>query len=129
MALAHLVNAQEDELICDFAEYYHIYNYMQYGARYAATLTVGLPDASRTKRKLMNQQATVEQMLLATIADYTSLLFWSKTKDAEEGKNRPKSLLNRILGNKEEEDESNVQAFDSVDAFEEARAKLLHRED
>jgi len=43
----------EDELICDMAEIYHIYDYRAMKARYIATLTLGLPPRSRVMSRLL----------------------------------------------------------------------------
>ena len=41
----------EDALICDFAETYHIYNIYGMPVQYIATLAIGLRDDSRIKSK------------------------------------------------------------------------------
>lgn len=55
-----------------------------------------------------------------------SLLLWTKTKDAEKGRNRPESIVDKMLGN-ETKQEFEHDVFDSVEEFEKAREKALRR--
>jgi len=73
-----------------------------------AVLFLGLGDNSRTKKKLRGDRLTLEQTLLAMIADGINFLCWSKTKDAQKGKNKPKSILDTLRG---VEKEKEVEAF------------------
>ena len=41
-----MIATDEDALICDFAETYHIYDYRSLDVEYAATLAYGLRDDS-----------------------------------------------------------------------------------
>lgn len=68
------------------------------------------------------QTATNDVLLLATIADRLSFIAWSKTKDAEKGKNRPQSILEALIGK-----EKDVTTYDTADEYELARRKLLER--
>ena len=49
MYLASMVALDEDALICDFAETYHIYDYRRLPVEYAATLAYGLRENSRIR--------------------------------------------------------------------------------
>lgn len=72
--------------------------------------------------KLSNQSVPLETMLLASIVDRVSFILWSKTKDGEKNKNKPKSLvdvLNKPMKEKEE------QVFVTGEEFEKMRAKIL----
>lgn len=44
-----MMATDEDALICDFAETYHIYDYRQLKPSYAATLAAGLREDSRIR--------------------------------------------------------------------------------
>lgn len=90
----------ESELICDFAEYYHILDYKSITPCLAATLLEGLKPESRTKMKLTNQKLTVEQILLATIADEIKLLVWMQGR--KKNSKKPESLLNLLINGKNE---------------------------
>ena len=89
-----MIALDEDALICDFAEFYHIYNIFDYPADYIATLAIGLRDNSRIKLKLLGLRVDINMLLLAHIADNTAINVYAKTKDAKSGKNRPTSFVN-----------------------------------
>lgn len=92
-----MIRIGEEELICDFAETYHIYNYRGLPAMTAAVLAAGLRDDSRIKMKAIGANAPSHIMLLASIADSLHYLVWSKTKDGSNGRNRPKSILESMV--------------------------------
>lgn len=98
----------EDELICDFAQYYHIYNYKQLNISYVATLANGLPSDSRSVAKrigINGYKDSWQERILALIYDTLNWIKWSKTKDAEDGINYPNSLYKQLYDLKEPEDE------------------------
>lgn len=107
-----MIRTDEDALICDFAETYHILNYRDLPARLAATLAVGLKADSRIKQKLSGMNGSRELLLLAAAVDRLSWLVWSKTKDAERGANRPVSIMAALFGVEAEKKEGNVLSFD-----------------
>ena len=81
---------------------------------------MGLRDNSRTKMKLNNQKVDNQTLMLASIIDRLNLLLWTKTKDAEKGMNRPKSVLESLYPQ-----DSEISAFYSGKEFLEERARLL----
>ena len=87
----------EDELICDFAEYYHINSIEAFPADYISILANGLRENSRVKLKLSGLEVDINTLLLARICDSSALNVYSKTKDAKHNKNKPPSILNAIL--------------------------------
>lgn len=117
-----MIRVDEDALICDFAETYNIYDYKGLPLRRAALFAVGLRDDSRIKMTLNDMQTNTEIMLLASMVDSLNFLVWSKTTDAEKGRNRPKSIFD-ILNPKE----SDTQGYASGEDFEKAREKLLNQ--
>ena len=120
MVLAAMIDRDEESLICDFAETYHVFDYKSLPVRLSATLAVGLPADSRIMRKLSGQKQTTEVLLLANIADALNLLVWFKTKDGQKNRNRPKSVLQSLL-----EEPTQYEAFDSIEAYEAARKKIM----
>lgn len=84
-------------MICDFAEFYRIYNIEAYPADYIAILANGLRENSRVKLKLSGLEVSVTTILLARICDSSALNVYAKTKDAKHNRNRPPSILNAIL--------------------------------
>lgn len=118
-----MLKLNEDALICDLAETYNIYDYTQLPASRVAVFALGLRDSSRIKMQLTNSPIEFESMLLAGLFDKVSLLFWSKTKDAEKNRNRPESVVDAISGKQQEESE--VVVFASSKEFENYRKQLL----
>ena len=120
-----MIKLDEDALICDLAEVYHIFDYKQLPAYRVAVFSLGLSDSSRIKMKLANQTVSFETMLLAGIFDKVSLLFWSKTKDSESNKNRPSSVVEMLNGKQSNTKE--VVSFTSGKEFEAERQRILDR--
>lgn len=118
-----MISKDEDALICDMAEYYHIYDYRALSVEYLATLVFGLRDDSRIKMAWVGAKISTDLMLQASIFDRLNLLVYMNTKDGQKGKNKPKSLL-EILTNQEKKNDD-VLTFASASDFDVARAKLL----
>ena len=97
-----MLNTDEEALVCDFAEMYRIYNYKEIPCKMAAIYAKGLRENARIKMKLAGVKVTLEDMLLASIADHTKLLTWIQTEDARKGRNRPKMILPRLAGRRDE---------------------------
>lgn len=97
------MNECEDELICDFAETYHIYDYKSLPPSLAGILCAGLREDSRVKMKLSGSTLNMIHTLLARMVDELSFLSWTKTKDGLKNRNKPQSVL-KILTEQKEED-------------------------
>lgn len=112
----------EEELLCDFAEFYHIYDLEAFPARYIATLAVGLPERSRIVMAVSGTKMPTETAILTLIFDVANWIKWAQTKDAIKGRNRPKSLYESIMqtGTKEK-----IESFASGEDFERQRAAIL----
>lgn len=108
-------------MICDFAETYHILNYRELSPGLAATLCVGLRDDSRVKMEIAGIKITLEQTLLARIADDLSFQSWAQTKDGQKNRNRPKSVLKTLL---EEKREDQHETFLTPEDFDKAWEKI-----
>lgn len=104
----------EDALICDFAETYHILNIYELDVELAATLAVGLHDDSRIKMRASGNEVDSKTLLLARIADNTALNVYAKTQDAKHGRNRPKSIVAALLAGKD----NDIKSFNSGEEFE-----------
>lgn len=117
-----MVAADEDSLICDFAETYHIYDYRKLPLRYAAILASGLRANSRIKMKISGMKVPIDTMLSAAAVDALKYLVWSKTKDAAKGRNKPVSVLEKLM----REEHNDIVAFSSGAAFEAARERILN---
>lgn len=118
-----MISSDEDALICDLAEVYHIYDYKSLSPAQVATFSVGLRENSRIKMKLSGLKYPLETILLAHAVDRLSLLVWSKSKDAESGRNKPNSIADKLLGNNVEQEREYV-VFNSPEEFELAMAEI-----
>lgn len=119
-----MISRDEDALICDLAETYQIYNYRSLPARLVATLSVGLRDNSRIKLKMMDEKLSLHDFLLASIMDRLSLLVWFQTKDGQDGNNRPAMMVDALMG-KSNDNESDIESFESIEEFERFRKELV----
>ena len=117
-----MIHLDEDALICDLAETYHILNYRGLSPKLVAVLCIGLSDDSRIKKEISNRKLNLDEFLLAALVDRMSLLVWLKTEDARHDRNRPKSILGALEDKREK---SKYQGFDTIEEFERKRAELL----
>ena len=123
MILAGMITADEEALICDFAETYGIYDYRKLPLKTAAILASGLRDNSRIKIKLSGLNAAPEMILNAAIADRTGMLVWMQSKDGAKNRNRPASILDKILN--PEKKKEDVTTFATGQDFEDEWNRLL----
>ena len=114
-----MIALDEDSLICDFAETYHIYDMYALSADYAATLAAGLRDNSRIKLKASGLVVDTQTLLLAHIADNTRWNVYAKTKDAAHGKNKPKSIVAALMTQ-----DTNIRGFASGADFDKEWRRL-----
>lgn len=118
-----MIRINEDALICDLAETYQIYDYKQLPVTMVAVFSCGLRDNSRIQMELSGQTVPLDSLLLAGISDRVSFLLWSKTKDGQKGKNRPKSIVDSFTVQPQKE--KNEIVFNSGKDFEEMRKRLV----
>lgn len=117
-----MISLDRDALICDLAETYGIYDLRALPVSTLAMLAVGLREDSRIKMCISGVKVSRMEMLLAAAVDRLSLLVWAKTENGRNNVNRPKSILDIILG--EEEQKSNVRSFASAEDFENEWARI-----
>lgn len=118
-----MVGLDEDALICDFAEVYHVYDWRALPLKTAATLAMGLGPDSRIIRKLSGTKWPFNTLLLAMVVDSIRGISWQlmDTKQRR-GRKPPTSVLKIILG---ETEETEMEGFDSADEFRKWRASML----
>lgn len=119
-----MIARYEPELICDFAETYHILDYTSLPVSLLVTLFSGLGEDSRVQRRLNGEKVPLRTLLLAAMVDRLSVLLYANTKDAKSGTNRPRSLV-AILTGEETETNAGTEAYASGDDFEAARRAIL----
>ena len=129
MALARMIVTDEDALICDLAETYHIYDYRRLPVLTVAVFSLGLRPNSRIKMIMSGNRITLEESLLACAVDRLSILACQKTKDVSKGTNMPQSILEKLLGIDERKSESDTQTFSSGEEFLKERNRLLGKEE
>ena len=114
-----MLKTDKDALICDFAETYHIYDIESLSIPMMATLAVGLRDNSRIRLKMSGQRVPLEQILLATLVDrFTSFATGEDSYTFSE----------LLMGVPERENDSELETFDSAEAFEARRNEILRRD-
>ena len=91
--------------------------------RYVSILACGLRGDSRIYRAISGNEYSMDTRLNAMMVDNLSWLVWSKTKDAEHGRNKPVSIYKKLF----DEECEQTTSFDSAEAFERARAEILRR--
>ena len=119
-----MISLDEDALICDLAETYHIYDYRSLPLRTVATLAAGLRDDSRIKLRASEYPVALETMILASISDRIGSIIYGLSKDAEKGKEMP-SIVKQLMGEAKEKDNNGAMSFGSVDEFKRAYAKAI----
>ena len=112
-----MINLDEDALICDFAETYHIYDYRSLPVKLAATLSAGLREDSRIKMAASGAPATQNTILLATIADRVEAFRYGFSEDASKGANQPVSLVGALFG-EESGNNKTGRGFKTVEELE-----------
>lgn len=117
-----MIRVGKDELICDFAETYHIIELRSLRPSMLATLAAGLRENSRIKMKIAGTKIDLKDMLLASITDKLGILLWKKTKDGNKGINPPKLVVSELTMEKEKE----IVGYSSGADFLKERERLLN---
>lgn len=121
-----MLELDEDALVCDFAETYHIYDYRSLPLKMVATLSVGLRENSRIKMAASGLHVSQDTLLLATIADRVELFRYGFTEAAKSGKKPPAMLVDTLVGEANKK-QSGAERFRTASEFEAARAKLVEK--
>lgn len=116
-----MITVGEDELICDLAETYGIYEYRAYSPLYIGTLAAGLRDDSRIKMKVSGERLSISQLLAAMTVDKLANLVWMQSKDGVKGRNKPVSVVEQLRGSASKPSE--IHGFDSPEEFQKAWQK------
>lgn len=111
-----MIELDEDALICDLAETYHIFDYRSLPVQLVATLSSGLRDDSRIMLRAAGSTVSMETIILASIADNLSLIRASFSKDAK----KPPLFSEAIMGAKDKP----VMGFKSASEFEAKLAQI-----
>ena len=120
-----MIANHNDDIICDLAETYQIYDYETMPPLYIATLACGLGDGSRCISAINGNKHSLQTMLLAGISDKLALLVWFNSKDGHKNINRPESILDLLTETKKEETKD-IRSFGSAAEFEAARLQIIN---
>lgn len=122
MILAGMIRTDETAMICDLAETYGVYDWRALPPKTAAALAAGLRDDSRIKMKISGMPVDRMTLLAAVIADRLTFLAWAQTKDGVKGRNRPQSILARLM-NTGGEPKKDYNVYRTPEEFETAWKK------
>lgn len=112
----------EDALVCDFAEIYHVFDYRALPIPVAATLAAGFPLRSRTMRKILAAPYMEPTVLLASIADRVSHLIWMLSTESGKPETRPKGFLELLTRENAAQDGT---SYESGAAFDDAWQAIM----
>ena len=118
-----MLELDEDALICDLAETYHILDYRSLPLKLVATLSVGLRDNSRIKLLASGMRVPQDTLLLASIADRVEMFRYGFSDAAKSGKNPPALIVDALVGGTQKKP-SGVTKFRTPEEFEAALARL-----
>ena len=118
----------EDALICDFAQYYHVYEIDSLDVRTAAVLACGLPADSRAFRESSRSKETginPDSLFKAAVIDAIRNVEWAICQTHSKKRlKRPESVTKKLLGQKDEQHQ-NVQGFETPEEYEAARQRII----
>ena len=123
MILAGMIHEDKNSWICDMAETYNIYDYKRVPVKMLGILSAGLREDSRIRQKLEGIKADPDTIIMARIYDVVNTILWTKTKDAEKGKNQPKSFAQRFIDSGEPEPAYYANGAE----FEKAKVEIIKR--
>lgn len=101
-----MLETDEDALVCDFAETYHIYDLRGLPLQLAATLALGLREDSRIKLTLSGETCSFERLALAACLDRLNDLVWMRTEDGQKNRNRPASVAEALMVRQKEPEQT-----------------------
>ena len=119
-----MLGKYREEMICDLAETYRIFNYREVPVKTLGILVSGLRADSRVRMKQADLNVPLNTVLLAKLYDDFELYLWSMTKDGEHNRNRPESIADKLLDN-DETDKDDYKGFDTPEELKKARAKII----
>ncbi len=112
MALAGMLALDEDAVICDFAETYHVLDFWALPVPLLATLASGLGEDSRIKMKMAGFERLPMQYVIARMADEITLFRYSFADKKETPK-----LITELMDMNRTPDRTKLAGFETGDAF------------
>lgn len=114
----------EQELICDFAEYYRIYDYRSLPVKLAGILAYGLRDNSRTMMAINNEKYDRQIVIASLIHDRLAIIHNALCG----GKEKPTLLTEELFGEKTEK-KQRATVFSSPEEFHKAYQNRMKKEE
>ena len=108
----------QDAVICDIAETYHVLDYRSIPVDLLATLCAGLHDDSRIKMKMMGMRKIAPSFALTHAADTLTVILHALVGS----KKKPK-LYEDIMADKQSNQKTT--GFSSIEEFEKARQRFI----
>ena len=109
-----MLATDEEAVICDLAETYHIYDYRSFPVKYIATLCAGLRSDSRIFSKINGIKRHISQeFLLAVLVDNLKIVRNLLMKDPPKHEEYYSDMMLT-----EKKKEQKYKVFDSPEAFE-----------
>lgn len=105
-------------------QFYGLLDYKNLPIHTQAVLALGLPEDSRTMRKLSGKKVDTDTLLLAGILDQLRMQAWARSKAGKNHQGKPKSIMQALL-NVNEKKESDVVTFRSGEDFERYRDRIM----
>lgn len=112
-----MVVGGEDELICDFAQVYHILAWRALPLSLAAVLAAGLPADARCKLRMSGLTEPLNTVLLARLSDQAETWLWAHS-DKHKRTPEPVSILDALL--RREPEKPPIHVFSSAEDFRRA---------
>lgn len=109
-----MLGCDKDDLVCDLAETYHIFDYKAVPVPLLATLVCGLREDSRIQCKMAEMPISMNLFFMSAIYDKVAWLQWAQTKDAEHGRNMPESITAKLL---DKEPKRQIMTFATGEEF------------
>lgn len=116
-----MIALDEDAVICDLAETYHVFNYRALPLSTVATLVSGLRENSRIRSKLAGYRAGFDTVMTVRALDILENLRWMLSDKGRHGEDPPKMMLPFYL----EQKGNDTGRFASADEFEQVRARFF----
>lgn len=117
-----MIEEGEDDLICDLAETYGIFDYKSLPVQLVAVFSYGLREDARIWKKL-TEVRNIDREIQVNILDNLNWLVWAQTEDGAYNRNKPESLYKKLFG-KESDKQSEVESYTSPEEFKKAWERI-----
>lgn len=117
-----MIEEGEDDLICDLAETYGIFDYKSLPVQLVAVFSYGLREDARIWKKL-TEVRNIDREIMVSILDNLNWLVWAQTEDGANNRNKPESLYKKLYG-KESDKQSEVESYTSPEEYKKAWERI-----